>query len=751
MRHAIATVAVALQLPGAAWAVSENERPIPNTEIRAVSASSTADRLEEDRPVYRVSALVDGLHWSPWGEGALGEGVGESIRIDLGGTRYLTRIGVVNGNLRDRQAWRDHGRARRLTLRFSSGTRDFPMSDTMDIQHRDLGGLVVTDFVELRVEEVWEGGTGPLCLSEIVLYEAKDVLARRPQLRRDIPAAVADLRDSGRAEAALEALDRIGWPAIPWLARPARDPRPEVRRRVAVALGRTGAPAAAPALQAMYTAARERAVRAAALDALAVLRSNRAVPFLARVAETAEPEMARRALRGMVGLGHPRALIPFLRALIHGGEAEADIAIEHLEIYRTRALRPLLHHAAEKDPAERRRALWALARLRLPAAYTMVARRFVTEPEATALEIVRGLDAARTAEALEILTANAGDGRTRVRAAITSALGGYATPASAGLLERLLREDPEAVVREAAWGALPRAGRHGVAVLERLVREGTDEQAAEAFDRLVETANPKTLEALVRLIGDHRPARRRRAIQSVLSRPDGGPRVLLALVGHVGPSGRVAVRRHFVSQGRDALSVLLPAADHGRTAPRAVALRSLGQIGAAEGVEAVKKGLEAEPLAVRRAAVWAAARLPSVRYGEVLMRLLHASETDLASGAVEALGAARHAPAVPMLAELLADNDDRSIRIIWALGEIGGREAVEALRRTFQKKPPFRLVVVSAAGRIDGKEAAALLMEAIADSDRAVRMRAEGTLGRSSRRQARAAAARMRERTAVAW
>jgi len=725
-RNAAIVLTLAVLLSSAAAPGESSGRAIPRWEVRAVTASSTSDLLEESRPVYRAPALIDGRHWTPWGEGALGDGAGERIRIELGGTRYLTGIGIVNGYPHNAQTWRDHGRAKSVTVQLGAVTFEAPLADADNLQVVELGDLVATDFVELRIDEVWPGLTGPLCLSELVLYEEPNVLARRPELRDTIESAVRDLRDPARSEAALKALYAIGVPAIPWLTRLKGEESPELRRSVARALGGAGASSVIAVLQEMYTAAKEPEVRETILDVFAELRSARAVPFLLDVVRISKPSLARKALRAMVGVGHPRTLPLFIQLVIAGEEAEAAIAIEHLEAYRTVSVRPLVHHLATTDTRVRARALWALARIRLPLGYHVVDGRIGREPEPLALAAIRGLDESRTPRAFDVLARHVGDRRSAVRLAVISALGGYPTKRSARLLEQLVRDDADPLVRNVAWASLARAGAPGAEVLGRLFSQGTPEEQDTAFGRLVATPGAGSLAALISLLADHRPARRAEVRAAILARPEGGGKAFVTALGYPSAAVRSAASRYLTSLGREAVPLLLPAATRGPATQRAAAIRCLARIGDARAVDVVLEGLEADDREVRRAAVRATGHLPSDRYGDRLIAMLSDPVGEIAEGAVHALGSIRYLPALEALVARLVVGKRSSESVIWALGEIRDERAVEALEAPFRTREPLtRLVVIDALGKIGGKKARGLLIEAIFDADPTIRRRAE--------------------------
>ena len=724
-----------LAMPTAAMAAGFTERRIPKEEIRSVWASSTSDALIGGQAAYRTIYLIDGVLWSPWGEGALGNGVGERVRIELGGTRYVTRVGLVNGNGRNYGQWKGHGRAKAITLRFRHDSRDFPLADTLKMQYMELGSPVETDFVEIVAKEVYQdSGTGPLCFSEVELYEPENVLELRPGIKQDIETAVRKLRnvDPDTSDAGMKELKEIGAPAIPWLVGLKADPSAEVRRKVAVILGHTASPAAASVLQEIYEGSPERQVRGAALDSLKELHSAEAVPFLVKVAETEDTVFVRKALLAMEGLGDRRTLKVFLNNVLHGNDERAAIAIRHIEGFGDAAIRALRPHLRSKSDKVKARAVWAIGRASGEKALGTLMGFIRGGDPPIVIAALRGLGETRSPEAFDLLALNADHEDPAIRAAVAGAMGNFKNRSAAELLEQMIKKDQAVNVRQEAWRALSACGRPGVATLKRFVEQGTAEQHEEAFQRLVKTPGKAALAALIDLLGDRRRALRDKAVRALKQRPDGGERSIVQALGHEDSAVRFAVGRYLTSLGKRVVPALLPVAMASEDpSVRVAALRVLGDIGDKRAVTAVFRGMRAATPQVRCAAVMAASRLPSERYGNTLVALLDDPDDDVRLGAIEALGRGRHKAAVPTLVNRLKAGDRNSIRIIWALGEIGDERAVPALMTQYRSNEPFtRQKAVEALGKVGGSEAMLVLMEAMVDPDRSVRKKAEAALQR---------------------
>jgi hypothetical protein len=104
--------------------------------------------------------VLDGSGSTPWVENAEGYGVGEWLDLDLGATRTVTRLEIANGYGKDAR-YRENGRVRSLTLRFSGGeSRTVALADRASLQRIDLGS-VRTSSIRLIINSVYEGSRWP--------------------------------------------------------------------------------------------------------------------------------------------------------------------------------------------------------------------------------------------------------------------------------------------------------------------------------------------------------------------------------------------------------------------------------------------------------------------------------------------------------------------------------------------------------------------------------------------------------------
>lgn len=85
-----------------------------------VSASSTLP--EDNDGSYFAKNLQDGLKDTIWCEGDKGDGVGQSLIYDFGGSKKLTSIDLVNGNATDFKMFMGYGSVKSVDIAFDNGS-----------------------------------------------------------------------------------------------------------------------------------------------------------------------------------------------------------------------------------------------------------------------------------------------------------------------------------------------------------------------------------------------------------------------------------------------------------------------------------------------------------------------------------------------------------------------------------------------------------------------------------------------------
>jgi hypothetical protein len=84
-------------------------------------------------------------------------GIGEWIKVDLGGRQSVQKIGIVIGDAYDQQSFELSSRPKVLAVQLSDGSREtWNLRDTMDWQYLDLGGRSIA-WANFVVEDVMLG------------------------------------------------------------------------------------------------------------------------------------------------------------------------------------------------------------------------------------------------------------------------------------------------------------------------------------------------------------------------------------------------------------------------------------------------------------------------------------------------------------------------------------------------------------------------------------------------------------------
>jgi hypothetical protein len=140
--------------------------------VQAYKASTTYPADQDGS--YDAQNLGDGMIDSLWCEGSKGDGTGESVAFDFGGSRTLQSMTVRNGNTSSFQLYMAGSRAATLTLAFSDGTtKQVPLKSTVGDQLIPLGGKT-TSSVKATVTAISKGSdttNNDLCMSELTFSE----------------------------------------------------------------------------------------------------------------------------------------------------------------------------------------------------------------------------------------------------------------------------------------------------------------------------------------------------------------------------------------------------------------------------------------------------------------------------------------------------------------------------------------------------------------------------------------------------
>jgi len=558
---------------------------------------------------------------------------------------------------------------------------------------------------------------------------------------RALVLALADGENSGRRNAALEALARFGSAAVGVLIEASHDRDVDVRKQAVDALAAIGESTAADRLIELL-ADGDPNVRAAAAEALGALGVRGAEPLLlARVEEDAEPLVRLSALRSLARLEAP---VPVTRL----SEALAD------PLLRPSALAVL---GASDDPAAFDalvKGLGASARSTREAAMEALVRILGQAPPGEELRLGEKLreavhDASFLPDALERLR----EAPLTTRLVLVQFLG---LLGRAECVVPLLEAGADEALDEVVMGALSGAGAVTEQAIESAWARLDEASRVRACALLARTSGPAGEALLRRALGPGDSRLRGRAARALAERRSAAalPALVLALAQATGADAADLAAEPDEAAALEAAIESLVASEP-TLADRAVALleaelegahegfrlataRLLGRFGGPHHVERIEL-LFSDPIAsVRRAAVEALARVAPGRLES--LRCALADEAPLVrAGAAAALAASGDPGVVADLADLIHDGDPRVVAAamralaLWAraAGSEHARErALLLLSVGVANGGMAALASLDALSMLGGPDAVALASSALASADPEVVEAAVACVGR---------------------
>jgi hypothetical protein len=112
------------------------------TEVMPKSAKATSEYADKDH-AYAPSKLVDGWDDSYWVNGE-GSGEGESVTVDLGGSKNLSKFGITTGFGDTPSFFKGSNRAAEIEVDFGGTKKTFTLQDTADLQVFDVTGVTAS-------------------------------------------------------------------------------------------------------------------------------------------------------------------------------------------------------------------------------------------------------------------------------------------------------------------------------------------------------------------------------------------------------------------------------------------------------------------------------------------------------------------------------------------------------------------------------------------------------------------------------
>jgi HEAT repeat protein len=396
---------------------------------------------------------------------------------------------------------------------------------------------------------------------------------------------------------------------------------------------------------------------------------------LALVVGWLEGAAVERALTRLLGQANVRGEI--VEALVRHGSRVTDLLIEQLE---------------SEDLEIRKSAVVALGRIGDGRAAPALIKVLEEDAELI-IAAAHALAQIGDPRAFDALLALVGDPSAAVRQAVIGALNSLGSPQMPGRVLPLLN-DTDANVRESA---VKIAGYFGY---------------------------PECADLLLERCRDEDERVRRAAVEHLPYLED--ERVTAALVRalrHETPKVRAAAAGALAqAEGPEVSKYLLEALGDEDSWVRYFAARSLGRQQVAEGTDALARLAQADKSNhVRIAAVEALGRIGGESAARFVAPLVKSDEPDLVRAAITALGRITQPDALAPLFEALR-SPDAEVRaaVVGALGERGGAESVEHLRRVAatDAEPTVFAAAIDALKRVGTPEAIAGLVSLTADASR---------------------------------
>lgn len=539
-----------LSLTGAAHADSGDFVLVGADAVVGVSASSAL----ADHP---VAAALDGRLGTPW-VSTVADRDGASITMRFNHVRWFAHVDLAIGHGRDNNVFRDHGRPAALEVAWQGRVERYPLRDVRRTQRVSFNSLVVTDTLTFTVRGV-EGPAGVgVAVSEIALYEPRDVAEADPAFRAHIREAMAIFDDPARVAEASEILGRFGRHATAQLLQRVMDPGADNRQA---------------ALEVVLDNDPEGA--------------RRVISRLLRSSSADEVLLALEALRRRSGSEHRRAVVPLLsdaRAVVRRAALVTLSDEPPAEGWRE-LLEPLT-----RDPSAsvRREALIAVSQVHAPWALELLGERVSAAGEdegRLALELLIALPGADLEPATSLIRGL----RPERAAVLVGVFADHVRPETTRLLVDLMLAEAHHVLYRPVNGALDAHGVTGIqALLGRLeARADVPPSTGDFILARSDLAAPLAGPLLARLLdaGEENEAGAR----------DGLVQLLVEVIGRAGASAwRDEVSRVFTSSER----------------PRRVrdaALRALGRLGPNAAAEALVRAEVVAPRTAFRATAYLAA------------------------------------------------------------------------------------------------------------------------------------------------
>lgn len=736
------TVLVGIAFVSASFAANDAQaQQIALKELHrdAYSKVSTHDSPEAS------SALTDGKLWSAW-VSANEESPWWEIHFPV--ARYVHRVELFSGNAYNRKTWKATRRVKKLKIVYAGGEQVVELKDAFDLRSLTFAQPIVSDRLRFEVLETY--GDGPFALSEVKLYEPADLFSLKPQLRKKIENAVANLQDPARRENSILIIEAIGDPSlavlVPQLGQSAVV-RTATARVMARSRNRRSADALADAvlntLKGEPGSKEDILFLKSALDYFVGAKSKHAPKIALRIHRSPQwaPKLPQEVLKALAASRSNEALPVLVDHLKNAPPNLAELALPGFAVNGKQGLLELAK-LAELDQEETRvrtaRALgWFKGNATRPIVLMLVDD---TVPEVRA-EVIKSLGRNHHPRWEKRIIYALGDLDPKVQRAAVDALAHYKTPASAEALVSMTRRSSGTLqmacilaLEKHDLGALEhllamlldpsKKSRGVVELLENALSNIAQEHPHKVLDELRDkqkNAPPTIAQKIAHLIaqcGEEGAA--------YLFRTMEGDKINLAFYASRALQKTPAYARKFILE--NASVEALQAREH------TVITRYLSVAGATQDpalLPLFRNALKDKRTHVRSEAARNLIQINHPEAHHILLKALYDKSSDVREAATTSLGTHKVRAAVPRLVQLIEARDKSMIRAIWALGEIGDKSALDALHPLLKHhRAAVRQHSCIAIGRIGHEGSRAMLLPLTRDKDEIVRFQAQRALHR---------------------
>ena len=158
-------MSIAIILMGAAMAAT----------VKPAGVEASSYLVSDKGEAYEGKGVTDGKLDSAWMEGEESSGLGQWVKIDLGGTTTVTGLKVWNGYWMTQDFWTRHNRAKEVDVEFSDGSKEtFVLKDEYVAEEIRFKTAKETASIKVKLKSVYRGSTfNDTGFSEIQVMDKK--------------------------------------------------------------------------------------------------------------------------------------------------------------------------------------------------------------------------------------------------------------------------------------------------------------------------------------------------------------------------------------------------------------------------------------------------------------------------------------------------------------------------------------------------------------------------------------------------